>query len=142
MRLAPLSAVVLASCMTAARAENPTLLCIADQSIGYSMEGQNWTFSRFNSTDKKYVVKPVPERDHNGEKVNYEVTQFGKSTVDYECYRWPDDAEQIACGGIGWNFMLNFKSLRFQDTYTIGYVDGRDDGQNTPSMTIGKCAPL
>jgi hypothetical protein len=109
-------------------------LCIGDLSTGFRYDGERWTTTTFNVDNDKFAVKVV------GVKV--EVTRIGSSYPIHQCDLYAEDAVQFACGGLGYGFVMNFQSLRFQDFYGIGYVDGKDDSPDTPATTIGKCSPL
>jgi hypothetical protein len=141
MKPAIAATLVLLSAASAANAASETLLCVADMSTGFAMEGKEWVTARFTVKDLRFVVKPVTPYEYLGKEVNYEVTKMGESYPSHRCNRG-DGAEQMSCGGLGWGFTVNFRTLRYQDYYGIGYVDGRDNGDNTPSVTIGKCVQL
>lgn len=141
MKLATVAILVFLSTTSAANAASETLLCVADMSTGFAMDGKEWVTARFNVKDQRIVVKPVTPYEYLGQQVNYEVTKMGESYPSHRCVR-SDGAEGMTCGGLGWGFTVNFRTLRYQDYYGIGYVDGRDNGDNTPSITIGKCVPL
>lgn len=48
----------------------------------------------------------------------------------------------ISCTTIGWEYLFNPQIGRFTRTYPWGYVDGLDNGDNTPSITAGTCIKL
>jgi hypothetical protein len=141
MRLAVCATLALTMLTATAVAQPDTFLCIADKSTGFKLQGKQWDIANFKIEDTRYLVKAVPERMGLDGKVNYEITPFGEKYALHECYR-EGTVEQIACGGLGIGFLMNFRTLRFQEMYGIGYVSGEDDGNNTPYMTIGKCSPL
>jgi hypothetical protein len=141
MKPVTVATLVLLPLISTASAASETLLCVADMSTGFAMENNDWAIARFNVKDVRFVVKPVKPHNRLGYDVNYEVTKIGDSQASHHCNRG-NGAEAIACGGLGWGIIVNFRTLRFQEYYGIGYADGRDDGQNTPYLTIGKCAPL
>ena len=122
------------------------LLCLGEKSTGFHWNGSSWDATTFNVTDARYVVKPVAEYEYvDGNKVNYEITRLGESFSAHKCFRGMYNGaavDQIACGGLGFGFIVNFKTLRFQEVYTLGFVDGSDAGGNTPSLTIGRCSPF
>jgi hypothetical protein len=118
-----------------------TLVCVADKSTGFSWNGSSWITSDFNTGNQKYLVKPVPEYGTDF-KVNYEIRAFGSDVAKHRCFR-KEGWSEVTCGGLHfWGFMLNFESLRFQEYYGVGYVDGRDSVENTPALTIGTCSKM
>lgn len=37
---------------------------------------------------------------------------------------------------------MSKNSLRYVETYEIGFVDGKDKNDNTPMIEMGTCSPL
>jgi hypothetical protein len=118
---------------------------LGEQSTGFKWDGQRWTSTKFTAENDKFVVQQVPERNLMGEIVNFEVTMFGETVPRHRCFRSSYDGKPsqiIICGGLGWGFQMNTKSLRYQEFYGIGYLDGEDKPGNTPSLTIGRCSRI
>jgi hypothetical protein len=141
MRICTLAVLALVGLSVAAHAEPGSYLCISDLSTGFRPEGKEWRVAKFKVENERFIVKAVPEYEWQPNKVNYEVTQFGDKSPLHRCHR-ASTAEQMTCGGLGLGFMMNFRTLRFQEFYGHGFLSGKDDGKNTPYLTIGKCAPL
>jgi hypothetical protein len=118
-----------------------TLLCVADKSTGFSWNGSEWVSSDFKVKNLKLLVKAVDEYKFGDRQVNYEVSEFGSTTVKHHCHRF-DESEHMSCGGLGWGIVVNFRALRFQDFYGIRFVDGPDQPGNTPALTIGYCQKI
>lgn len=138
-----LAALLASAYASPALAEGETLLCVGELSTGFRLDGKNWTIAKFNTDKDRYVVKPVKLKDYSGSPVNYEVTQLGEQYAIHECFRAEGNAGiEMVCGGLGMGFIVNFKTLRYQETYGIGYLDGEDKPGNTPAISIGKCSPL
>src|SRR5262245_65466236 len=116
-------------------------LCIADQSTGFKWDGSEWVTASFRIDNMKFVVYEVA----GNAEVNFEVKQVGEEFPRHSCNGRRFEQEYypaMACGGLGFGFVMSFKTLRFQDYYGIGYVHGPDEPGNTPSLTIGKCSKL
>lgn len=109
-------------------------LCIGELSTGFKQNGDQWVTTTFNVTEDKFAVSV---------KNDYvTVTRIGNDYPSHQCALAVSDAEGFACGGLGWGFRMLFSTLRYQEYYGIGFVEGADDGKNTPAMTIGRCSPF
>jgi hypothetical protein len=117
------------------------LVCIANKSTGFAWNGSDWVSTDFRIDQKKYMVKSVPVYSTSEGQVNFEVSEFGNDFPSHRCFK-TKESDAMACGGLGWGFVMNFKMLRFQEYYGIGYVHGPDQPGNTPALTIGTCAKM
>ncbi len=54
------------------------------------------------------------------------------------------DTGQLSCQRFGgdWNWKMNLENGRFMSTYVLGYLDGIDNNDNTPSIEIGTCSRI
>jgi hypothetical protein len=58
----------------------------------------------------------------------------------YSRYRCPDpNNDTLYCGALADHFILDLATRRYQAYYVGGYVHGRDDNDDTPSIQIGRC---
>lgn len=117
-----------------AEAQSRTYLCIGDLSTGFVWKDGIWKEATFHVQEDRFAVKI--------EGMSVSVTQIGRDYPSHTCSLAVADADQFACGGLGYGFVMNLTTLRYQDFYGLGYVDGSDSANNTPSLTIGKCSPL
>ena len=46
------------------------------------------------------------------------------------------------CEATLYEYIINLETLRFLEVYARGYVDGRDEEGNSPSITVGKCSRI
>jgi uncharacterized protein YerC len=119
-----------------------TLICLADLSTGFQFKNGNWTIANFTTGNDRFIVKPLTQQERLIQPFNYIVTRIGESTATHECNRRPDSSQMI-CGGLGIGMIVNFTTLRFQEIYGLGFIDGNDrPGGDTPAMTIGKCSKV
>jgi len=132
-----------------ALANAESYLCVEGQVTGFNFntKGNNWEKSGFHA-DHKYFVKPNSDTSL---KAKWIVTQSG-ATVPYASSQ--DDFAStgaLKLDGMGGQFLMNKKSLRFVRTYILGYwtdaIPGEEagsfvEGKNTPVITIGSCAVL
>lgn len=130
-RLAPAIALLTAFACPV-QAEN--YLCIGDLSTGFFWNGSEWQQTYFNVKADQFVVAI--------DGLTVTVTRVGRSAPTHTCELAVAGIEQAACGGLGYGFVVNFRTLRFQDYYGLGYVNGGDSADNTPSLTIGRCSPF
>ena len=114
-------------------------LCVPFKSTGYKWANETWQSVDFN-TPHTFLVAEVPAYPWLGGEVGIHVTKVGDANPNYRCPAFQGD--QIACGGLGMGFVFNRESLRYQELYGFGYIDGSDAPGNTPYLEIGKCSPL
>lgn len=130
--------------VTAPGASAESFLCVADYSAGFKWNGKTWEPARFG-VEQKYVIADATN-DARAVGYTHIVKDIGSNRVAHRCTRKPlpdgKPSGQMACGGMGYGFIFNFETLRFNEVHTIGYIDGDDSNENTPYMTIGKCTKL
>lgn len=117
-------------------------LCIPDLATGFVFEQGRWQTTSFRTQGKTIVVVEVPPYDFAGRLVGVEVTHTGDSFPYHRCPPLPADAPHVTCGGLGVGFLFNAETLRYQENYGLGFVDGGDSPDNTPSIEIGRCSRL
>lgn len=114
--------------------------CVGDQASGFVLENGKWRTATFNTKDDKYVVERIPPfQGLGGETLTWAVKRMGQSSDVFQCRESGED--RIICGGLGYGFVFNPKTLRYLEFYGLGYVDG-DAPNNTPAITLGTCTPL
>jgi hypothetical protein len=136
MRLSVPTACILLAFSVAGQAES--FLCAGQLSTGFTWTGERWAVGRMETQDKVFVVQPSADLD------DYTVTQLGFASPSHYCpvLRRPDGSLLLFCGSSANSFRFSSRTLRFQESYGLGYTDGSDGGANTPHMTIGKCVKL
>jgi hypothetical protein len=143
--LALLSVALVASPSTAAEMEQ--YLCVADQSTGFKWEGNRWVSQSFNVQNDRFVFQEVPERKGlvSSDDVNFIVKRLGSADELFQCSRFVSKTfkgNRVVCGGLGYGMVMDTKSLRYQEFYGMGFIEGTDQPGNTPNITIGKCTRL
>ena len=121
-------------------------LCLPELSTGFrwSETAKRWNQENFATDITKYLVE---QSEVVGQEDSFIVKQIGS---DYPAHnsckrRRTGDGSLtplIVCGSIGYAFMMNVETLRYQEIYTIGFIDGLDRSGDTPSLTIGRCSSL
>jgi hypothetical protein len=138
-----LAALLVSATNVGASAES--YVCVADHSTGFKWNGNSWEPARFSVDRKKYVVTDATD-DARAAGHTHIVKEISSNRIVHRCTRktLPDGKPslQMPCGGMGYGFVFNFETLRFDEIYTYGYVEADDSNDNTPQMTIGKCTKL
>ncbi len=116
-----------------------TLLCVEEAAGGLKFVEGTWKGVVFKTGGPQFVVT-------SSDKKSYEIKKVGQQYPTHRCERLklPDGsfASQMTCGGLGYGLILNFDKLRYVEVYTLGYIDEDQSGDNTPSVTGGKCTAI
>ena len=113
-------------------------LCIAEAAGGVALDNGKWIGTSFRVNDEKYIISSKDKR-------NYSIKIIGGKNNLFTCERIYYDGElsnRIICGGLGYGAIFDFKTNRFQYYYGFGFLEGQDDGKNTPSITVAKCSEI
>jgi len=134
---------VLLSFTVTALADEPTYLCVSEESTGFVFEKGSWRRANFNVADEKYIVRRIKEDEFGfKDKDNpYGVFALGENFPEFRCSISEDSKNYICRIGLG-QFLFSPKSGRFIKTYTSGYWDGADNSDNTPHITRGRCSKI
>lgn len=116
-------------------------ICVPDMSTGFKWKSTRWESVNFN-TDHTYIVSEVPSYDWLGAQIGAEVNRPGSPYAEYRCEGSIPDNGVLVCGAPAMNFIFNSGTLRYQEYYGIGFLDGSDTEGNTPFIEIGKCSAL
>jgi hypothetical protein len=138
---------LLASLPALASAE--TYVCVVDQATGFyfNRAQKTWQQTSFKVT-QKYLVKPNVDASIAGKWV---VVEFGRSAPTAVCEYDFTSTGALRCNGLGGEFVMNRKNLRFLVSYLLGYwtdaIPGEEagtfvEGENTPLISLGKCSLL
>lgn len=122
-----------------------SFVCLGEKATGFHWNGSDWAIANFKVSEDKFLVKETPPSELFGTTYNYEVRRFGADKRLFRCERFKigkSYSSRIRCGGLGSGMLIDVKSMRFQEVYGFGYIDGKDQPGNTPSITIGKCSRL
>lgn len=124
-------------------------VCAPEHTTGFSYNKQEkaWKPTIFKSESHLVISRPNEIEKNTGVWV---VKKIGSIMPNYFCKEEINDAGYLRCAG-GGEFIFNRKNLRFMSTYAVGYVNDRlgkknpflgDEGDNTPSISIGQCTPF
>ncbi|WP_204524509.1 hypothetical protein, partial [Bradyrhizobium sp. SUTN9-2] len=104
--------------------------------------GSEWQHARFNVKDDSFLIEETDPTTNYG--YNYVVKQIGSQQTVNQCKRErlvsTEISSRIVCGGQHIGFLMDTKTLRFQQIYGGSFLSG--DGTDTPSLTIGRCSQL
>ncbi|MEE1611860.1 hypothetical protein [Microvirga sp. CF3016] len=120
-------------------------LCIGEKATGFNWNGSAWVQATFKVDNDKFLIQETEPTELLGKTFNVEVKRFGSDRVLHQCERGEysgKKSNRIICGGLGYGMLIDAKSLRYQEFYGIGYIDGKDEPGNTPSLTLGTCTRL
>ena len=143
-----ITTVFLCCLVTTIASAGDSYLCVANMATGfaYNKTLDKWDVANFNVDDKKYVVTRSKR-----ENFAWEVKQIGRNIPVSWCKKDINEVGLLHCEGFQY-FKMNINNLRFMSVYMVGYIhyNIKDDngnimfkeGENTPSMEIGKCSPL
>jgi hypothetical protein len=124
---------ILLSAATVAVAQD-AYLCVPSKITGFSYNSSTklWEQTSFRIGDEKKLLKKV------GNQWEWRSfgKQFGQKCGQMSDYGW------INCDLIFGTMRFNKNELRYLETYTAGYIDGKNNDDNTPAITIGTCSPL
>ncbi|MBY3388502.1 hypothetical protein [Rhizobium laguerreae] len=135
-------AFVLSTCVFfSSRANAETLLCVEDVAGGLKFLDGEWQGVKFKVGGSQFAITATAS-----DPLNYQVKQIGKDIVQFTCNRFKFESgalsDQMYCGGLGYGMVINFARLRYVEVYSLGYIEDDRSGQNTPSVTGGKCSTI
>lgn len=116
-------------------------LCITDMATGFAFDkNQNQWHSADFKAGRKYIVSKQTDSESA-----WEVREVGLNFATSFCKDGFTKYGTLSCQGPE-IFLMNKNSLRFLSVYIVGYWGSDDksthEGENTPSISIGKCSPL
>lgn len=119
-----------------------SFICIADKAAGFSYNEtrSEWEGLSFDAVEEgKHLFK----KEDDGA---WSVSVIGHENIVFECDKEFDDHGFLTCGDKSWNFLMNRKTLRYQEyvagTYVVSeHVDHRLL-RLSPYIKIGKCLVL
>ena len=134
-------------------------LCIPDLSTGFKYKDGEWQTVRFNVAEEKYVLRKRKRKRKEKHPIysdsKWLIFRFGETTPAGGCDKGFDSSGLIACSYYLYgDFRMNRGTGRYQAIYWPGYVDSQSadaanldpeaqrDGEDTPSMTIGRCSAI
>lgn len=124
-------------------------LCTTEMVTGFSFDkGEHgWQVAHFHS-DSQYIVSRLPS-----DGTQWQVVPVGEAMPSGFCKDDFSPDGVLTCRGFD-EFKMNKANLRFIHAYLVGYwTDGRagqpnrdpslfKEGENSPFLEIGKCAPM
>jgi hypothetical protein len=119
-------------------------ICIGEKATGFKWNGTEWTPTTFNVDDDKFLVQEISPLKLGEQPVKlpyaFEVKRFGKNEIYLTCEHFKlGNLSRLYCGGVVNGMIIDTNSLRYQEFYGVGYLDGTDN-KGTPNVTIGKCS--
>lgn len=141
-----------------------TYLCISDTAGGIRFDdvSKKWVSAKFTSGDRYILTTTssglVKDEVFQQPTMTYHVT-WEPHGANYDafmkgCWTQADQLKKInpymsfggngsiTCNLAGGELKINLQKLRYLQSYTFGFVDGIDDGGNTPLVEIGNCTKI
>ena len=106
-------------------------ICLPSKKTGFAfnLSSKSWEQVNFKTNEEKKILKK------NGMKWEWRIFGFGQGG-DF------NSSGFIFCTVSGGHMRMSKNSLRYVETYEIGFIDGKDQTGNTPLIGIGTCSPL
>lgn len=130
-------------------ADTTQYVCVSDETTGFFFENGKWGQASFRDS-RKFILKEVDAQSAGpswvvGEKI-WELVETGMASPIAFCSDWTnlikrERSNAIRCSGL-YKAEFDKSTLRFLLSYFVGYTDGADNNENTPTLSIGKCSPL
>jgi len=125
-----------------AEKEQKNYLCIAETSgnIAFNDDTGKWEGSN-SEAGNKFLLK-INDKEYLSFAAT--VTNFGQKKPMFICLKGDEHtyAKSQICKGFYGRFVYSLETLRFLRSYLAGYIDGKDNNNNTPYIQIGTCSPL
>ena len=119
-------------------------ICIPTARTGFAVNDatKKWEITKFTIDEDKKILKKI--------NAKWEWRKFGDKWGYSECTNGGDknskdgfnSAGFIFCKVLGGNMRMSKNSLRYVETFEIGFTDGKDKNDNTPMIEMGTCSPL
>ena len=119
-------------------------LCIptAISGVKFNSSSGRWEHANFRIGDRKKILKKATDK--------WEWRTFGQDYLFSACNSGGEPANKngfnsagyLFCDVLGGNMRINKNTLRYIETYEIGFINGKDNDSDTPYIEIGTCSPL
>lgn len=107
--------------------------------VAYSDVTREWEGTKFINNTQAFIITDTYGGGGFVPKSSFYIITVGNDFASGYCEEGFGASDILRCNRFG-PFYLNRRTLRFMDFYAFGYIDGVDDGANTPSVAIGECA--
>jgi hypothetical protein len=111
-------------------------LCIGEQATGFIFNETNKTWSTSKLTTRKWIIKKSETPSSK-----WVVLMFGTDSPVAYCKEDFNENGSMVCDGF-FDFRMNNIKLRFISAYLIGYWGIHAEGEDSPSIEIGKCSRI
>ena len=107
-------------------------LCVSEASggVAYDSSQKKWKGTKFSNPNDKIIISKK-----NGK---WKMKDFGSKFED-DCGELTKSGS-LGCSNVFGDLIFNLNTKRYMKSYFIGYIDGKDNIENTPSITIGTCS--
>lgn len=135
---------VLTGAGPAAAGDYGRFLCTPLAAAGFQARDGVWSSAPADREARPYRVQPIDPADSLDGKSDYRAVIATGDHVPMECRSLAkhDDPEtaRILCGGLGWGFLMDTGTMRYQELFGIGYVENETPQDAiAPYLAIGTC---
>lgn len=132
--------ILLALIALPAYSQDNSYICISDESVGFVQKNGQWSQSRFDVAEQKYILRPLKKGDVSiSDEFNYGVFPIGSSDTPIHWCVFEEYKGDFICRAGEGSFMFSPKSGGFIKTYVFGYWDNSTDN---PNISRGRCSKL
>lgn len=117
---------------TSGAASAESYLCVVEKVTGFFLKNNDWVHTRFKDGGKWLISL------ENGGKA----TEFGREYSLFDNEDCQTFTTFISCHNNFGHMKMATDTLRFSTSYTHGFVDGTENNDNTPTISIGTCAKM
>jgi hypothetical protein len=121
-------------------------LCIAEASggVGWNKTEGKWEGSGFPTGEKYIFRRAKPEDGITWEpRVGvWGLFELGHKNPLAYCYNEFPENQYQTCDDHLWILEISLETLRFKLYYPGNYTDPKNEGSDTPTVTVGTCSPI
>jgi hypothetical protein len=127
--------------LSVSAADSSSYFCVVDKATGFYHENTQWSQTKFNVDDEKYILRPFTDKEKAiysfGAKPNtHELVKLGKTAADNVCKI--NKFGNFHCSLFG-EFLFSPDTGHFVRTHTAGYWN---ETNYSPYISIGKCSKI
>jgi hypothetical protein len=124
--------------------------CKADAAVGFAFDesARSWRSTNFQARGR-YIIRQLISDEMQNEFIIPKGSTWGVFTDQFKTPRFgcPEPKTSVYESGLHcglrWDeFEFDPNPLRYQTNYLGGYVDGRDNNEDTPAIEIGRCKAI
>lgn len=106
-------------------------LCVSEAlgGVAYDKTKKRWEGTKFTNTNQKIIISKKND--------DWKIREF-EDGFERNCGKITEHGI-LRCDVFFGEFVFNINTKRFLQSYMVGYINGEDNNNNTPAVTIGTC---